>query len=116
MSNELYFVIQAAFAQPAVAKEFEVSQIVTVLSVSLFLLGLAFGPLVAGPLSEVYGRNPVYRIGYLLFWIFSWPVAFAPNISVYLVFRFFTGFCSSAFLSVAGGSVSDLFENQHVAA
>lgn len=32
-----------------------------------------------------------------------------------IVFRFITGFCSSAFLSVAGGSVSDLFENRYVA-
>lgn len=34
---------------------------------------------------------------------------------VYLIFRFITGFCGSAFLSVAGGSVSDLFSNATVA-
>ena len=33
----------------------------------------------------------------------------------FLVFRFLTGFSSSAFLSVAGGSVSDLFDNKKVA-
>ena len=35
--------------------------------------------------------------------------------AVYLVFRFLTGFCSSAFLSVAGGTVSDLFDDVNVA-
>lgn len=85
-----------------------------------------------GPLSEVYGRNPIYRISYFVFFAFSWAVAFPPNIgtsfgscrrrlcltvtlAVYLIFRFLTGFSSSAFLSVAGGSVSDLFDNAEVA-
>lgn len=35
--------------------------------------------------------------------------------AVYLIFRFLTGFCSSAFLSVAGGTVSDLFNDAEVA-
>jgi MFS family permease len=93
------------------------------------LLGL--GPLVIGPLSEVHGRNFMYRISYLLFFAFSWAVAFPPDIgtplnricrafvdndlAVYCIFRFLTGFSSSAFLSVAGGSVSDLFDNDQVA-
>lgn len=53
---------------------------VSVLSISLFVEGLGLGPLIVGPLSEVYGRNPIYRISYGLFFVFAWPVAFAPNI------------------------------------
>ncbi|KIK50420.1 hypothetical protein GYMLUDRAFT_182826 [Collybiopsis luxurians FD-317 M1] len=33
---------------------------------------------------------------------------------VHLVFRFLGGFIGSSFLTVAGGSVSDLFENRQV--
>jgi MFS family permease len=33
---------------------------------------------------------------------------------VFLIFRFVTGFCGAAFLSVAGGSVSDMFPNAMV--
>lgn len=123
---------QATFTEEGVAKQFHVSHEVTILSISLFVEGLGLGPLLVGPLSEVYGRNIVYRVSYALFFIFSWPVAFAPNIgeyiaclslwlsslcdtAVFLVFRFVTGFCGSAFLSVAGGSVSDLFSNATVA-
>lgn len=104
-----------------------------ILGISLFVEGLGCGPLLLGPLSEFYGRNPVYRVSYIIFWIFSWPVAFAPNIgewvslfdtdihistamiAVFLVFRFLSGFAGAAFLSVAGGSVSDLFTNEKVA-
>ena len=66
-------------------------------------------------MSEVYGRSNVYRVAYTLLFLFSFPVTFAPNIAVYLIFRFFAGFCGSAFLSVAGGSISDMFDDDNVA-
>ncbi|KAF7421327.1 hypothetical protein PC9H_011849 [Pleurotus ostreatus] len=105
----------AAFTEDAVAKEFHVPHEVAILSISLFVEGVGIGPLFVGPLSEVYGRNIIYQVSYTLFFAFSWPVAFAPNIAVYLIFRFFTGLCGAAFLSVAGGSVSDMFTDATVA-
>ncbi|KAJ8593269.1 MFS general substrate transporter [Rhizopogon salebrosus TDB-379] len=105
----------AAFTEQGVAQTFHVSREVTVLGISLFVTGLGAGPLLVGPLSEVYGRNIVYRISYALFFIFTFPVAFAPNAAVFLIFRLITGFCGSAFLSVAGGSVSDMFPNSTIA-
>ncbi|KAH9476477.1 Efflux pump atB [Psilocybe cubensis] len=109
----------AGFAEKGVSRDFNVSQEVAILSISLFIVGLGIGPLLFGPLSEVYGRNAVYRVSYALFFIFTFPVAFAPHVgkslSVFLIFRFMSGFCGSAFLSVAGGSVSDLFDDHTVA-
>ena len=43
-------------------------------------MGLGTGPLFSGPLSEVYGRNIVYRVSFILFFAFTFPVAFAPDI------------------------------------
>ncbi|KAJ4495461.1 MFS general substrate transporter [Lentinula lateritia] len=105
----------ASFTEDGVSETFHVSREVTILAISLFVEGLGLGPLLAGPLSEVYGRNIIYRVSFILLFAFSFGVAFAPNIVVYLVFRFITGFCGSTFLSVAGGSVSDLFDNKTVA-
>ncbi|KAJ3729655.1 major facilitator superfamily domain-containing protein [Lentinula raphanica] len=105
----------ASFTEDGVSETFHVSQEVTILAISLFVEGLGLGPLLAGPLSEVYGRNIIYRVSFVLLLAFSFGVAFAPNIVVYLVFRFITGFCGSTFLSVAGGSVSDLYDNKTVA-
>ena len=115
-------------------RDLHVGSEVAILGVSLFVLGLGelhiqsvffgalvltdcsgIGPLLVGPLSEVYGRSPIYIVSYTVFFALSWAVAFPPDISVYLIFRFFTGFCSAAFLSVAGGSVSDLFDNTRIA-
>jgi hypothetical protein len=46
---------QAAFTEQGVAQTFHVSREVTVLGISLFVTGLGAGPLLVGPLSEVYG-------------------------------------------------------------
>ncbi|KAF9553357.1 MFS general substrate transporter [Agrocybe pediades] len=105
----------ASFTEAGAQAEFHVSKEVAILSISLYIEGLGLGPLVFGPLSEVYGRNLIYRASYVLFFAFNFAVAFAPNVVVYLIFRFITGFCGSAFMSVAGGSVSDLFTDGTVA-
>ncbi|KAF9034818.1 MFS general substrate transporter [Panaeolus papilionaceus] len=105
----------AAFTEDGVAQTFKVGHEVTILSISFFIEGLGLGPLIMGPLSELYGRNNIYRISYTIYFGLTWAVAFAPNIDVHLIFRFFTGFAGSAFLSVAGGSVSDLFSDATVA-
>ncbi|KAI0721913.1 MFS transporter [Cerioporus squamosus] len=105
----------ASFTETGLARDLHTVHEVTILSISMYVLGLGIGPLVMGPLSELYGRNIIYRVSYVLFFAFTWPTAFPPNIATYLVFRFITGLCGSAFLSVAGGSVSDLFDNQTVA-
>ena len=75
---------QAAFVEMPVARQFHVSKEVAILGVSLFVLGLGLGPLVAGPLSEIYGRNIIYRVSFTLFFLCMFPVAFAPDICMCL--------------------------------
>ncbi|KII93520.1 hypothetical protein PLICRDRAFT_152327 [Plicaturopsis crispa FD-325 SS-3] len=104
----------ATFTENPMAADFHVSKEATILGISMYIEGLGVGPLLIGPLSEMYGRTIVYRVSYTLLFIFSWPVTFAPNLAVYLIFRFLTGFCGSAFLSVAGSSISDLFTDATV--
>ncbi|THH29243.1 hypothetical protein EUX98_g4949 [Antrodiella citrinella] len=104
----------AAFTEAPLSQRFHVGQEVPILSISLFVLGLGIGPLFVGPLSEVYGRNIVYRAALFFFWVFTWPVAFPPDIGTFLAFRFLTGVSGAAFLSVSGGSVADLFEGLKV--
>lgn len=96
-------------AYQGIQDEFHISRIVAILGLSLFVIGLGIGPMLLGPLSEFYGRRPVYIVSYTAFTLLGLPVSFANNLAVFLVFRFLTGFCGSAFLSVAGGSVSDIF-------
>lgn len=96
-------------AYQGIQDEFGISREVAILGLSLFVVGLGIGPMLLGPLSEFYGRRPVYLVSYTAFTLLGLPVSFANNLAVFLIFRFLTGFCGSAFLSVAGGTVSDVF-------
>lgn len=96
-------------AYQGIQDEFGISREVAILGLSLFVIGLGIGPMLLGPLSEFYGRRPVYLVSYTAFTLLGLPVSFANNLAVFLIFRFLTGFCGSAFLSVAGGTVSDVF-------
>ncbi|KAG1817711.1 multidrug resistance protein 4 [Suillus subaureus] len=82
---------------------------VTALTLSIFLLSFAIGPLFAAPLSEVYGRVWVLHLSNLFFLVFNLGCAFAPNTSSFLAFRFLAGFVGSAPVAIGGGVVSDLF-------
>lgn len=88
---------------------FGVSEEVMVLGTSLFVLGFAFGPIVWGPFSELYGRKIPLFTGFFIFAIFQVPVAVAQNIYTVMICRFFGGFFASAPLAIVGGSFVDFF-------
>jgi hypothetical protein len=58
---------------------------------------------------QFYGRRPIYVYSYIFFLIWIIPCAVSKNIATMLVSRFFDGLAGSAFLSVAGGTVGDMF-------
>lgn len=99
-----------------ITKEFHVSTVVATLGLSLFVMGLGLGPMVLGPLSEFYGRRPIYVISFFFFLIWLIPCALARNIETELIGRFIDGIAGSAFLSVAGGTVGDMFTRNELQA
>lgn len=88
---------------------FHVSATVSALQVSLMVCGFGVGPLLWSPLSETFGRKPVYMVAMFLYVVFNLPCALAPNLGSLLVGRFLCGVTSSVTLTLAGGSISDLF-------
>ncbi|KAJ5353529.1 hypothetical protein N7541_006093 [Penicillium brevicompactum] len=99
-----------------ITKEFQISNIVATLGLSFFIWGLGFGPLLLAPLSEFYGRRPIYIFSLAMFLVWLIPCAVARNIETLLIGRLFSGLAGSAFLSVAGGTVADLFPRHELAA
>ncbi|OAX81596.1 hypothetical protein ACJ72_04064 [Emergomyces africanus] len=99
-----------------IMEEFHCSRIVATLGLSLFIFGLGVGPLVLAPLSEFYGRRIIYVTSFTSFLIWIIPCAVARNIETLLVARFFAGISGSAFLSVAGGTVGDMFARHELGA
>lgn len=95
--------------QDAIEKTFNVSAEVATLGLSMYILGFAVGPLLLAPLSEYYGRNPVYVYSWLGLVIFQIPLALATNIETVIICRLIQGLMGSAPLTNTGGTVSDLW-------
>lgn len=79
----------------------------------MFGSGMASGSVVLAPLSEMYGRRPIYLIVMALFVIFVIPCAVAQNMATILVVRFFGAFCAAAMISNAPGTVNDIVDEEH---
>ena len=90
-------------------KEFHVSQTAALVGLSLYTVGLAFGPMLAAPLSETHGRLIVYRISLPLFMLFTLGSGFAKSFATLLVCRFLAGTTGSPILAVGAGTNADLF-------
>lgn len=65
-------------------------------------------------ISEFYGRRPIYLVSFSFFLIWIIPCAVAQNIQTLLIARFLDGLSGSAFLSVAGGTVGDMFDRSQL--
>jgi len=96
-------------ALPQAAAEFGISEVTESLATGLFLIGFGCGALVAGPISETVGRNPVYITTLTLYMVFVMASGLAPNTGAQLAFRFLAGLFGSTPLTCAGGSISDLW-------
>jgi len=67
---------------------------------SVFVLGYAFGPLLLGPLSEIYGRSRVLQIANFFYLVFNTVAGFSRNEAELVAFRFLSGLGGSAPLAV----------------
>jgi MFS family permease len=92
-----------------IAREFHVSNQVSVLGTSLFLVGFGLGPLLWAPLSEVYGRRVAVMVPMFVSICFSFGSAVAKDFQTLMLTRFFGGYFSSAPVTNTGGVLGDLF-------
>ncbi|TVY60679.1 Efflux pump FUB11 [Lachnellula suecica] len=98
-------------AQTLMEKEFGVSAEVGTLGLSLYVLGLALGPMTLAPLSEYFGRSPIYIISYGIFLLFLVGTALVQNLGGFLVLRLLSGLFAAVTIANFGGTIADLFES-----
>jgi MFS family permease len=91
----------------------QTSSTVASLSVTLFLLGFALGQLFIAPLSELYGRLPIYLTCNAIFIIFMIACAASKDIGMFLAFRFIAGCGGSAPLTIGGGTIADVISQEN---
>ncbi|GLB40865.1 putative mfs polyamine transporter [Lyophyllum shimeji] len=106
--------ISSSMVAPAaaqVAKEFGVtSTAVIAMMTSVFVLGYAFGPLILGPLSEIFGRSRVLQLANLFYFAWNLGCGFAQSKGQFIAFRFLAGLGGSAPLSIGGGVLGDVWQ------
>lgn len=73
------------------AATFNVSQEVVLVTITVFVVGFGVGPVAFAPLSESFGRRPLYASTLLVAVIFVIPCAVAKNIGTLIVCRAIDG-------------------------
>ena len=82
---------------PAAMKEFKNDNVeLASFVVSVYVLGFAVGPMFLAPLSEIYGRLPVYYTCNVGFVAFTVACALSTNLKMLIGFRFVAGCFGSA--------------------
>jgi DHA1 family bicyclomycin/chloramphenicol resistance-like MFS transporter len=80
------------------------------LTLSVFMVGLATGQLIFGPLSDQFGRLPVVRIGTVLFLVTSILCALAWNMEMMWLMRGLQGVAAASGPVIARAIVRDRYE------
>ncbi|KAJ7591012.1 MFS polyamine transporter [Mycena floridula] len=97
-------------ASRAVAEQFNIhSSVSSAMTISIFILAYAIGPLFLGPLSEIYGRTKVLQAANLFYLVWNLSCGFAQNKEELIAFRFFAGLGGSAPLAVGAGTLADIW-------
>ncbi|PYI00535.1 putative florfenicol exporter, partial [Aspergillus sclerotiicarbonarius CBS 121057] len=97
-------------AMPALTRDLHIeSPLVTQLTLSIYVLGWGMGPLIMGPLSELYGRAPLLHLGQFGFLVFNTLCGLATDARVFLALRFIGGVFGSGPMSLGAGVLGDLW-------
>ena len=92
-----------------IAVDLNMNRAESVMSMSVYLLATAFGPLVIGPLSEIYGRKPVLHATNVWFLLWNLVCGFSHNKGVLIAARLLAGFGAGAVYVLAGGVLGDVW-------
>lgn len=85
----------------AIAAEFGITaKVESQLTLSVFILAYAVGPLLLGPLSEMYGRVIVLQLANLFYLVFNIACGVSRSKGQMIAFRFLSGLGGSAPLAV----------------
>lgn len=95
-----------------IAIHFHVSDTAAILSLSLYVLGLGLGPMLAAPISETYGRSVVYKISAPISMLFILGAGFSKSYGSLVACRLLAGMMSGPVLAVGAASNADMFPPQ----
>ncbi|KAH8769082.1 MFS multidrug transporter [Diaporthe sp. PMI_573] len=94
---------------PGLMAEFgETDSTIVTLGVTTYLLGLACGSLVVAPMSELFGRRPVYLVCLSISALLVLPCALARSLGEIIAVRFFGAVFGSVMICNGAGTIADI--------
>ena len=102
-------------ALPALATDLHGSASEIQLTLTACFVGLALGQIVAGPLSDAYGRRRPLLVGLAAFAVASLLCAASPNVATLIGLRVVQGAAGAAGIVISRAVVRDLFEGIELA-
>ncbi|KAF9774057.1 hypothetical protein IL306_007993 [Fusarium sp. DS 682] len=96
----------------AMARDIGASHTATLVGITTFCAGFAIAPMALAPISEIWGRRPVFILAGFVFVISQAVCSVMPNLAGMLIARFYVGVGGSVFSSVVGGVIADLWEKE----
>lgn len=83
--------------------------------ITMIFLGLGFGQLIFGPLSDSIGRKPIIYMGFILFVLASFVCVMAQSLEVMIIGRVLQGIGLSAPRTISIAMVRDSFSGDYMA-
>ncbi len=100
---------------PELGRDFDVSQTWAQLTLTCFLVGMALGQLVTGPLSDARGRRGLFLAGTVGLVVATAVAALAPNIWVLYAARLLQGMAGGTAVVLARAVAGDLVKGPELA-
>jgi DHA1 family bicyclomycin/chloramphenicol resistance-like MFS transporter len=94
---------------PELARDFGASPSAAQVTVTMYLLGLALGQLLSGPLSDIHGRRRPLVAGMAVFTVTTLACSLAPSLSVLAGMRLVQGTSAAVGVAVGRAIVRDLY-------
>lgn len=99
---------------PDIRQDFQTTTSNAQLTLSMFMIGLAFGNLFAGPISDSTGRKKPLIIAMIIFTLASLGIVFIHNIWLMVALRFLQGVTGGAAAVISRAIASDMYSGNEL--
>ncbi|HDH6555235.1 TPA: multidrug effflux MFS transporter [Staphylococcus aureus] len=99
---------------PDIRHDFQTTTSNAQLTLSMFMIGLAFGNLFAGPISDSTGRRKPLIIAMIIFTLASLCIVFVHNIWLMVALRFLQGVTGGAAAVISRAIASDMYSGNEL--
>ncbi|HAP88865.1 MAG TPA: multidrug transporter [Arthrobacter bacterium] len=110
MATDMYLA-----SMPRMGEFFATPASVVQLTLTTYMIGMAVGQFLLGPISDVVGRHRLMVAGNVVFLLSSVAIALAPSIEMVLALRVLQGLSGAAGVVIARAAVSDMASGRQAA-